>query len=96
MGIWFDQNIDQPTTILLDKEQIENYEYQQSEELTQGNQRSLQVMAYWLKDYTIDELANYQEYDYIITKEYLPLPIVFVSEEATKVYYNPALSEMTP
>ncbi len=89
IGIWFDQNIDQPTTILLDKEQIENYEYQQSEEITQSNQRSLQVMAYWLKDYTIDDLTNYREYDYIVTKEYLPYPIVFVSEEATKVYYNP-------
>tara|TARA_Y100000310_G_C20683051_1_gene817192 strand:- start:1690 stop:3303 length:1614 start_codon:yes stop_codon:yes gene_type:complete len=86
---------DKTGRVLIDID-LTDFEYNKSENLANSNERQIEVMAYWLEDYIIKDLGDYQDYDYIVTKEYLPLPIVYVSEQATKVYYNPAVSGMTP
>ena len=85
LGLFFEEN---KGTVLID-ETLTEFEYNKTEDLTDPNERQIEVMAYWLEEYTIGEIASYQEYDYIVTKQSLSLPIVFVTEQATKVHYNP-------
>mgnify|MGYP001390185216 CR=1 FL=1 len=79
---------DKTGTVLID-ETLTEFEYNKTEDLADPNERQIEVMAYWLDEYTIGEIASYQEYNYTVTKQSLPLPVVFVTEQATKVYYNP-------
>ena len=85
LGLFFEEN---KGTVLID-ETLTEFEYNKTEDLTDPNERQIEVMAYWLEEYTIGEISSSQEYDYIVTKQSLSLPIVFVTEQATKVYYNP-------
>lgn len=89
LGKWINKNIPTNSKILIDKDEQYRFLNETEKDIIEPKKRSIHILEYWIRSkYTIDPIADYPNYEYIITKKDIPLKIIKEGKEGTKIYHN--------